>query len=219
MRIALVDDHHLIMEMLRDFCGIHLGHEIVGEAADGLDAIAMLRRTLPEVVLLDLDLPRLSGFDVITAIAGEHIATRVMVLSGYCDDRTVYRLERAGVSGFIDKSACTLGVLSEALDVLRAGHAYFSASFREVQLRRRLDPQACEKIISPAEMRVLALTAELRTDDQIAAALGVTRATVEKHRLNLTRKLNLSSRIELLRYARHCGLMHWQSGHPAKPSA
>src|SRR5216110_1116853 len=104
VRIVIVEDHVMFREVLRKVCAVDLKLKVVGEAGDGQTAVQLVRETKPDLVLLDLHLPNLDGFGVAEAIHEYSPETRILVLSSHCDEYTVFRAERAGVQGFVDKN-------------------------------------------------------------------------------------------------------------------
>ncbi len=213
MKIAIVDDHLIIRDLLRKICAQDFGHTIVAEAESGREAVEMILRTAPDVVLLDIKLPDLDGFAVIESIRKAGCRARVLLLSGSCDDHTVYLVERAGVQGFLDKPTSASAALGAALIILEKGGTYFSQAFCWAQKERRANPRAFDKLLSDTEQRLLLMFGELLTDAEIADRLQISELTVEKHRFNIRGKLGLHSKAELTRYILDHGFMRssWPS--------
>lgn len=195
----------MFREVLRKLCAVELRHEVVGEADDGERAVALVTETRPDLVLLDLHLPNLDGFGVVEQIRRILPNIRVLVLSSHCDEYTVFRAERARVQGFVDKNTNTVETLKEAIAAVADGRTSFSAAFQRVKATRRADPLSFEKVLSDRERTILALIGEPFTDEEIGRRLSISTATVEKHRFNLLRKLELRTTAELARYAREHG--------------
>jgi DNA-binding NarL/FixJ family response regulator len=165
----------------------------------------LVTKTRPELVLLDLHLPSLDGFGVVEAIRKIDRKVRVLVLSSHCDEYTVFQAERVRVQGFVDKNTNSVATLKEAIGEISRGHVWFSPAFLRVKAARHRDPQSFDKLLTDRERAVLTLIGELLTDPEIAQRLEIAPETVEKHRFNILRKLNLKSRAELTRYAREHG--------------
>lgn len=195
----------MFREVLRKVCTRDLRHNVVGEAADGHSAVEMATKTNPDLVLLDLHLPNLDGFGVVDALQLAAPKVRILVLSSHCDDYTVFRVERAHVQGFVDKNTNTVTILKAAIAAVGQGKTYFSDTFLRIKAARHDNPQSFDKLLTDRERAVLALIGEPQSDREIAARLGISAETVEKHRFNLLGKLGLQSTTELARYARAHG--------------
>ncbi len=201
MRIVIVEDHVMFREVLRKVCTQELRHEVVGEAGDGRQAVALVLRLAPDLVLLDLHLPHLDGFGVAEALRLAAPQIRILVLSSHCDSYTVFRAEQARVQGFVDKNTSAVAVLKRAIAAVGEGHVYFSEAFLRIKAERHGDPFSFEKLLTAREQTVLALIGEPLTDQEVADRLGLAKETAEKHRHNLLGKLGLGSTAELVRYA------------------
>lgn len=205
VRIVIVEDHLMFREVLRKVCVEELRHEVVGEADDGQRAVELVTQTRPDLVLLDLHLPNLDGFGVVEAIRKVAPAIRILVLSSHCDEYTVFRAERLRVQGFVDKNTNSVGALKAAVTTVLEGRVSFSEAFLRVKAARINDPVSFDKLLTDRERTVLALLGEPLADEEIATRLKISQETVEKHRFNLLRKLNLRTTAELIRYAREHG--------------
>lgn len=205
VKIVIVEDHAMFREVLRKVCARDLRHEIVGEATDGLAAVQLVLRTQPDLVLLDLHLPKLDGFGVVDAVRVAAPETRVLVLSSHCDDYTVFRAEKARVNGFVDKNTNTVAVLKKAITAVGQGLTYFSEEFIRLKKDRQGDPVSFDKLLTNRERTILALIGEPLQDWEIAKRLELAEPTVAKHRFNILKKLDLKSTLELVRYARDHG--------------
>ena len=194
----------MFREVMRKVCH-ELGHEIVGEAGEGRQAVELTLKTDPELVLLDLHLPNLDGFAVVEALQEVRPQVRILVLSSHCDDYSVFRAERAHVHGFVDKNTSTVTSLKSAIAAVEAGRSYFSPAFRRIKAARHSDPNSFDKLLTDREKAVLALIGEPLTDREIAIRLGIANETAEKHRFNILRKLALPTTAALMRYAHQRG--------------
>ena len=204
MRVVIVEDQAFIREFLRKICQ-DLGMDVVAEASDGQDALAAVFRLRPELLLLDLGLARTDGFQVIEALKHDAPEIRVLVVSAHCEPYTVYRLEKLGVAGYVDKDSSTVSALRCAVNAISAGSTYFSEKFRRQRLARLRDQQSFDKILSRREQEILRLIGLPMSDEEIAEMLGVAAATVEKHRFNIMRKLGVHSTACLVRSAHEMG--------------
>lgn len=201
----IVEDHLMFREVLRKVCTNELHHDVAGEAGDGRRAVELVAEVRPDLVLLDLHLPGLDGFGVLTEIRRLAPELRVLVLSSHCDEYTVFQAERAHVNGFVDKNTNTVATLKQAIESVAAGRVWFSDTFLRVKAARHRDPLSFDKVLTDRERAVLALLGEPMHDAEVAERLGIAPETVEKHRFNILRKLNLATTTELVRYAREHG--------------
>jgi DNA-binding NarL/FixJ family response regulator len=210
MKVLLVDDHRLIREGLRALLEQE-GVEVVGEAADGHEAIAAAKELAPDVVVIDVAMPGLNGIDATKRIRIEAPLVKVLALSMNSDRRYVTAMLEAGASGYLLKSAA-LDELLQALTVVLGGATYLSPSLPggvegQVSLRRRGTPlPSAARALSAREREVLQLIAEGRTSKEIAAKLDIAVPTVETHRRQLMAKLDVRTIAELTKYAIREGL-------------
>ncbi len=195
----------MFREILRKVCEKELKLKVVGESGDGGQAAELVKRLQPDLLLLDLHLPNLDGFGVLDAIADESPDTRFLILSSHCDEYTVFRAERAHVQGFVDKNTNTLAVLKAAIGAVAAGGVWYSPAFQRLRERRLADPLSFDKLLTDRERAVLGLVGEALNDKQIAERLKIAVETVEKHRFNIRRKLDLKDNADIARYAREHG--------------
>jgi DNA-binding NarL/FixJ family response regulator len=195
----------MFREVLRKVCTRDLRHEVVGEAADGQGAVQLVLHTTPDLVLLDLHLPKLDGFGVVEAIRQVAPRIRILVLSSHCDDYTVFRAEKCRVNGFVDKNTNTVAILKTAITAVGEGLTYFSEEFLRLKTARLGDPHSFDKLLTDRERSMLVLIGEPFQDWEIAMRLSLAEGTVEKHRFNIMKKLDLKSTAELVRYARDHG--------------
>jgi len=201
VRLLLADDHLLFRQGLRALLEPMPGFDVVGEAADGREAIRRSAELEPDVVVMDLTMPGLNGFDATRELADRLPACRVVVLSMHSDPRFVARALDAGAVGYVLKEAA----FDELADAIRA--AVRGGRFLSVRLRQAV-PEAAEESspLSPREREVVQLLAEGRGTRGAAETLGISPKTVETHRANAMRKLGVDSIAELTKYAVREGL-------------
>jgi two-component system response regulator NreC len=207
----------MFREVIRKACGAEFGHKVVGATDSGVEAIKMIRKLKPEAVVLDLSLPDVDGFTVIDRVLAVSPDVRILVLSSLCDDYTLFRVERAGVHGFIDKNTNTVEALRNALAAIGQGQIYFSAAFQEARLARRADPQSFTKILSERERAILSLIGQGLSDEEIAERLSVSGRTVQSHRSNILRKLGLKNTPKLIAFAIEHGFTQIPAKHGTLP--
>jgi DNA-binding NarL/FixJ family response regulator len=206
MNIAIVEDERLFRDVLRKACAKDLGHDVVGEAGTGREALVVVPAALPDLLVLDIHLPDMDGLDVLQLLRRKRALLKALLISSYFDEYTLCRVERAAVQGFIDKSTNTVAELGLAIRAIGDGSTYFPSQFMEARRAHVRNPLAFDKILTDREQTVLSLVGEPLSDTEIAAQLNLSPETVEKHRFNIMRKLGLRSRAESARFARRCGL-------------
>jgi two-component system NarL family response regulator len=210
-RVLLVDDHELMRDGLRSILEKEEDVEVVGEAADGRTAIALARTVNPDIVVMDVVMKDLNGIEATRQILAESPRVKVIALSSHADDRYVQAILEAGASAYVLK-ANAYDNLRSALDAVGSGKSYLSPEVTEaviqasrgggVELR---DGSLCARL-SPREKEVLQLLAEGLSSPQIGDRLFVATNTVETHRRNIMRKINLHSVADLTKYAVREGL-------------
>lgn len=209
--VALAEDHHLVRQGFKLVLTAESDMKLVGEAADGMAAVELVEKQKPNVLLLDLMIPRLHGLEVIRRVHKEHPETRVVVLSMHADEPYVMEALRNGASGYVLKD-CTGGDLVQAVRAVAAGRRYLSPMLAEraitgyVERPGESDLDVYETLTN-RERLVLQLAAEGKTSAEIATALFISPRTAETHRANLMRKLSLRSQTDLVRFAIRRGII------------
>ena len=208
-RVLIVDDHIVVVEMLRQLIGELPGFEVVGWAADAAPAIELAERERPNIIVLDLVLQRSFGMSVLSELRSRLPETRFLIFSGNLRLSAVRQALAAGVLGMIDKGA-SLDEFRVTLEQVAAGQPYFAgeagALIRElVQRRGEEKPSVVE--LSPREQTVLRLLAAGLSSKEIASRLGLSVHTVVNHRSNLMRKTGLHRVAQLSLYAAEIGLV------------
>ena len=208
--IVLADDHHIVRQALRALLETESDFELVGEAGDGLEAVRVVDRLQPRVLVCDVMMPALNGLEVVRQIT-QRTKTRVLILSMHADDAHVSEALKYGAAGYILKD-CQSSELIHAIREVAAGRRYLSPqiSERAIELYGRNFGQAPEdpyETLTAREREVLQLAAEGNTNAQISERLFVSPRTIETHRANLMRKLNLQNNRDLLRYAVKRGII------------
>ena len=205
--VLLADDHMLVREGLRKILEMERDLEIVGEAEDGRQAVAMVRKFRPDVVLMDIAMPLLNGLEATRQVVKAIPTTKVLILSAHSDDAYVKDAVESGARGFLLKQTSSRD-LCLAIREVRKGQTFFSASvtgrpqFRDRQPVERGEPlRKKTNQLSSREMEVLQLIAEGQPNKQVASELGVSFKTVDKHRQNLMAKLDIHDIAGLTRYA------------------
>ncbi len=208
LRIVLAEDHRIVREGVRALLASREDLEVVGEAEDGPTAIEATLRLRPDVVLMDLGLPRLHGTAAIAEIRSRSPETRVLVLSMHSGEDYVRSAIRAGANGYLLKGS-GLDDLVAAIKAVAAGEAFFSPAVARVLLddaRPRSGGPAADAL-TEREREVLRLVAEGNSSREIAGRLGLSAKTVEGHRSRIMSKLGIRDLAGLVRYAVRTGLV------------
>jgi two-component system, NarL family, response regulator NreC len=212
IRLMIADDHPLVRSGLRALLERDGEFQVVAEAADGYEAIDLAVLHKPDVILLDVGMPRLSGPDAAQSISQKLPSARIVMLSMHSDEAYVLRALKAGARGYLLKASPEADVIA-AIRAVAAGNAYFSPSITKllveeyvVEARRRGVDDSYE-LLSTREKEILHLLASGKTNKEIAELLFISVATVETHRNNIFQKLHLHNLAELILYAVRKGLI------------
>ena len=207
MRILIADDHGIVRGGMKLLIERQPDMEVVAEAGDGVEAFEKALATKPDLCVMDVSMPRMTGLQAARQIRAHLPETQVLALSMHDDERYVFDALKAGASGYVLKRE----VDQALLNAIRAGQPRRRVpdQRRRAHDRPRVDERLSsgpEEPLSPREQEVLKLIAEAYTNKQIAETLHLAEKTVESHRANLLRKLGMRDRVELVRYAIRRGL-------------
>jgi DNA-binding NarL/FixJ family response regulator len=218
IRILLADDHVLMRRGMRAWLQSMPQVEVVGEASDGREALHLIAKVQPDVVLMDIGMPRLNGLEVTLQVTKEFPQVRVLILSMHANEEYVVQALRAGASGYILKDA-EPEELEVALKAVSRGKTYLSPTVSQGVIGdylRRIGASTKDttqeggdvsSLLTARQREVLQLIAEGQTTKQIAALLYISEKTVESHRLRLMRQLDIHDIAGLVRYAIRTGLV------------
>lgn len=212
LRLLLADDHVVVRSGLRMLLQAREEIEIVGEAENGREAVEKVRALQPDVVLMDVQMPDMNGIEATRRIKEASPQTAVLALTMHEDDHYFFEMLHAGASGYVPKRAAP-DELVNAIHTVSQGNVFLypSLATRLVQdyLQRAEagDQPLVQDDLTPRELEVLTLIAEGLTNAEIADRLVISVKTVDRHRENLMRKLNLHHRIDLVKYALKMGLI------------
>jgi len=211
IRLLLVDDHAVVRVGLRLMLQSEADIEILGEAGSAAEAVQAVERLSPDVILMDIGLPDRSGIDVTHEIKQHFPDVAVVALTIHEDQEYFFKMLEAGASGYVPKRAAPDELLT-AIRSAAVGEVYLYPSLAKLLVRDFLgqphpQPASPEDELTGREQEVLAYLAEGAPNAEIAAALVISPKTVERHRENIMRKLNLHSRAELVRYAIRKGII------------
>ncbi|HOG47769.1 MAG TPA: response regulator transcription factor [Anaerolineae bacterium] len=209
VRILVADDHGLVRAGLRALLNDEPNLEVVGEAADGAEALAQAAELAPDVVLMDVSMPGLGGIEATRRLMERAPGTRILIMTVHEDEGLLQESIRAGAAGYIVKRALE----SELIDAIRAvcqGHIYVHPAMTRALLGGAPSASADDEShepLTPREREVLVRIAQGYTSRQIADEWTISVRTVESHRANLMAKLGLRSRADVVRYAREHGYL------------
>ena len=206
IRVLIVDDHTLVRDGIRALLALVANIEVVGEATNGREALGQIRQLAPDVVLMDLAMPVMSGLDATRRIRWEFPGTKVLALTQYDDSEYVIPIIEAGARGFVTKMAA-FSELASAIQSVYNGGSYLSPSAAAVLVEECQQKTAIEEGKDPyhqltdREKEVLKLVVEGHTAREIAGMLFVSPKTVEWYKTSLMNKLNIHNRTDLIRFA------------------
>ena len=212
IRVLVVDDHTIVRNGICVLLGLAKDIEVVGEASNGSEALEMVRKFMPDVMLIDIAMPNMNGLEATRHIRKEFPRVKVLVLTQYDDKEHVFWAIEAGASGFISKTAASSELVSGIRSVYR-GDSFLSPSAarilvedyqQEASIRKEQDPY---KQLTDREREILKLLAEGYTTRKIADMLVISVKTVEGHKTNLMSKLDIHNRTDLVKYALRKGII------------
>lgn len=210
IRVLVADDHTLVRTGLVKILTEDGVCEVVAEASDGLEAVKKAIETRPDVVVLDITMPRLSGIEAVRRIRQELPAVRILALTVHDEEEYVLHMVKAGASGYLVKDSAARELL-DAVVALHRGQGYFGPQAARVLADRyaRPGPESTDPYgaLTSREREVFHLVAEGRSTKEIAGALGISVKTAENHRTRVMHKLGVHNAAELVRYAARKGLI------------
>ena len=208
IRVLLADDHGIVRSGLAMLIERQPDMKVVAEAADGLAAVETALAERPDVAVLDVSMPGLTGPQVARQLHSHDESIRVLILSMHEDEHYFFDALDAGALGYVPKRAADSDLIG-AIRTVAEGRTFVSSSTQQALMRRWLeaDPGSRREELTARELEVVKLIAEARTNRQIAEALNVSEKTVESHRGNVLAKLGMRDRVELARYAIRRGLV------------
>jgi DNA-binding NarL/FixJ family response regulator len=207
-RLVLIEDQTAIREMLVEILRLDNNYQLVGEAGDGQAALQLCLDTKPDVVVLDAKLPGLNGVEILRRLSKRLPNMRVLVFSGHENPVLVKEMIEAGAHGFVEKTA-GLFEFKKGLETVASGGTYFGPAVAGLLRNVVANPGSSNTpdFLTDREREILQLIAESHSTKDIAAKLGISMKTVDNHRTNLMRKLNLHDVASLTRYAVDIGLI------------
>jgi two-component system response regulator NreC len=212
IRLLLVDDHAVVRSGLRMLLASEADVEIVGEAGSGSEAVSAAGSERPNVILMDIGLPDMTGIEAARLIKSKFPSIAIVALTIHEDEEYFFKMLEAGASGYVPKRAAPEELVT-AIRAAASGEVYLYPSLAKLLVKDYLSQEREQENkptldgLTEREQEVLSLLADGATNDEIAASLVISPKTVERHRENIMRKLNLHSRAELVRYAIRKGII------------
>ena len=211
IRVIIADDHNLVRQGIRALLEQSGEVQVVAEAPTGHEAIQLTEQHKPDVVVMDLSMPRMDGAQAAERILDLNLLTQVIILSMHADTTMVQQLLRRGVKGYLLKDAVTEELLL-ALRAVSQGKVFLSPTISDTVMSMLLSPPSstaenAADLLTPREREVLQLVAEGNTNSAIASALSISVKTVEKHRANVMTKLEVNDLASLIREGIKQGLI------------
>lgn len=210
IRVLVADDHTILREGLVSLLNQSGDCQVVAQAADGMAAIELAHQSHPDVVVLDISMPKLNGIEVVRRLSRELETLRILVLTMHSEEEYVLHVVRAGAAGFLLKDSASNELLA-AVRALAAGRGYFGTHASKVLAMQVQQPRAMlddpYRGLTPREREVFHLIVEGMTTKEIAKRLAVSTKTAENHRSRVLDKLEVRNAAEVIRYAVRHGLM------------
>lgn len=213
IRILIVDDHAILRQALGQLLEGRPEVEVVGDAANGREAMALVEKLQPDVVLMDMVMPGLNGLEATRQIRKRFPTTRVLILTGYMEDEQILSALRAGASGYVVKRSDTEELLL-GIQAVHRGNTYFSSDISDgdainqyLWQAKKEDGKVGYDLLTSREREVLQLIAEGYSNQRIAQELFISVKTVEAHKAHIMTKLHARNRTDLIRYALRKGLV------------
>jgi len=202
-RIFIVDDHDIIREGLKTILRRQPDYEVIGEAKDGEEALEKVSSLKPDILLLDITMPRKTGLEIIEQVLKKSPSTRILIISVHKANAYVLKALQSGVKGYLSKENAADDLL-QALRKIVSGQVYLDAQASDYLLKKVSKPQeemAAQNLLTDMETDVLRLVAEGKAAKEIAALLSLSPRTVENYKNNMLRKLGLHRTSDLIKYA------------------
>lgn len=205
IRIIIADDHSLVREGIAAYLKCYDNIEVIAEASDGLEAIEKTRQFHPDIVIMDVAMPRLGGLEATVEIIKNDPSVKILVMTQYDDKEYILRFLKAGVSGYLLKKAVGTDLIS-AINAIMAGETYLYPAIASKVVdsflgKEPLSAQDSYDLLTDREKQVLKLVAEGHTHKEIAEMLSISPKTVIVHQTNLCEKLGLSNKSDIIKFA------------------
>lgn len=206
MKTLIVEDMALFRELLRKICRDVLLLELVAEAESGEEAVKVICDQRPDLVILDLFLPDMDGFQVIRSVRHPLFQPRFLAVSARNDPHVLHRVECEGFDGYIDKGTSSIEVLREAVTALKEGRCYWQRLRSLLRQQNAVPALQIDRVLSPRERQILRLIGYALSDEEIAQVIGLSACTVQSFRSHIMKKLAINGTPKLIRFALDHGI-------------
>lgn len=206
IQVVIADDHPVFRQGLRQIIEMAQGLNVLGEASDGAAALRMIQELRPDIAVLDINMPKMKGFDVAREIQRQELPVRIIFLTMYDDERMFNEALNVGAKGYLLKDSAISDIV-DSIRTVAAGHHYISPAISDYLVKRAAHSAALDdetpslKSLTPTELRILKLIAQHRSSKEIAEQLFISYRTVENHRYSICHKLKLHGNNALVRFA------------------
>lgn len=206
VKIVIADDHPIVRQGLRQMIEADRNLTVVGEASDGETALQLIETHQPDVAVLDIDMPRIGGFDVVRELERKQIRVKIIFLTMHTEEEIFQTAMDLGVGGYVLKDSATNDIVA-GIKSIAAGRPFISPAMSALLLNRRRRAQKLESEkpeldrLTPTERRILKLIADDKTSREIGKELFISHRTVHAHRAHILQKLNLSGNLALVKFA------------------
>jgi DNA-binding NarL/FixJ family response regulator len=200
VRVIIVEDQRLVAEFFTLHCR-EMGLEVLLRCGNCHDGLAAIRAHRPGLVLMDISLPDGDGLELAKTVLNELPEVKILAISSHRDPWTMLQVQRIGLHGFVDKNDQRPEILTDAIHAVLGGRVYYTPIVNESSASIRRDPKAFIRVLSDYETRILSMIGESKTDEEIAAVLGISPATVQSRRRDVMRKLDIHTTPKLIHYA------------------
>lgn len=208
IKIILVDDHRIVRDGIRSLLEGKQTMSVIGEAGDGYEMLSLVQENKPDIVLMDINLPKISGIETTRLLKKEFPEIKVLILSMYTNEDFVFNAIQAGADGYLEKNTTKLE-LGEAIENICQGREYFSKKITEIILKGSISrnkmgltpEKPVKELLSARELEVLTQVVEGASNAEISERLCISIRTVETHKTHIMKKLGVSSVVELVKFA------------------
>ncbi|RED95590.1 response regulator [Marinoscillum furvescens] len=196
IRIVTADDHPLLLQGLNDTL-TRRGYELAGTANNGTEALQLILDKQPEIAILDIEMPYLTGLDIAEICLERGLTTKIIILSYHKEVAFIHKAQRLNLSGYLLKEDTTTEI-STCIEALLNGETYYSPAIAQSTMEQSSEIQKMLDLLTPSEKKILKMIAESHSTEAIAELLHVSIRTIEKHRSNIIRKLDLNGQTHTL---------------------